>query len=152
MSRVQLALNVTDLDAAVAFYSDLFGTAPHKRRDGYANFAVEEPPLKLVLIESAEAAGGTLNHLGIEVGSTEEVAAAVSRLSVAGLATDVRDAELCCHAVQDKVWVADPDGAPWEVYTILDDAPADAAVLPMAGATAGGCCSSDETSVCCTPA
>lgn len=149
MSRVQLALNVTDLDGAIAFYSELFATAPHKRREGYANFAIAEPPLKLVLVETADAAaGGTLNHLGVEVGSTDEVGAAVARLAAAGLATDVREDELCCHAVQDKVWVADPDGAPWEVYTILDDAPEDAAALPMAG----GCCSSTEATACCTPA
>lgn len=136
MSRVQLAL-VTDLDAAVAFYGQLFGAVPHKRRDGYANFALDEPPLKLVLIEDPQAAGGSLNHLGVEVASTDEVAATSTRLAAAGLATDVRDAELCCHAVQDKVWINDPDGARWEVYTILDDAPATA----TAGAAATACCS-----------
>ncbi|MBW3658003.1 MAG: VOC family protein [Actinobacteria bacterium] len=148
MSRVQLALNVTDLEAAISFYADLLGTAPHKRREGYANFAVAEPPLKLVLIETAAAGGGTLNHLGIEVDSPDEVGAAIDRLGAAGLTTDVRESELCCHAVQDKVWVSDPDGAPWEIYTVLDDAPAEAAPLTMAA----GCCSSEETSVCCTPA
>jgi catechol 2,3-dioxygenase-like lactoylglutathione lyase family enzyme len=136
MSRVQLALDVTDLDAAVAFYGRLFGATPHKRRDGYANFALDEPPLKLVLIENPQASGGTLNHLGVEVDSTDEVAAATARLADAGLVTDVRDAELCCHAVQDKVWVDDPDGARWEVYTVLDDAPATAS----AAAPASACC------------
>lgn len=148
MSRVQLALNVTDLDGAIAFYSELFATTPHKRRQGYANFAIAEPPLKLVLIETADAAaGGTLDHLGVEVGSTAEVGAAVERLAAAGLATDVREDELCCYAVQDKVWVADPDGAPWEVYAILDDAPDGTAALPMADG-----CSSTGTAVCGTPA
>lgn len=137
MSRVQLALNVSDLEAAISFYSELFATTPHKRREGYANFAVDEPPLKLVLIQSTEALGGTLNHLGVEVATPAEVAAATTRLADAGLHTDVREAELCCHAVQDKVWVSDPDGAPWEVYTVLDDAPAEPAPLPMASA----CCS-----------
>lgn len=120
MSRVQLALNVTDVDAAVDFYSKLFRTGPAKRRPGYANFAIDEPALKLVLIEART--GGTLNHLGVEVPSTDEVAAATSRLSAEGLGTTVEDDVTCCYAVQDKVWVSDPDGAPWEVYTVLADA------------------------------
>jgi catechol 2,3-dioxygenase-like lactoylglutathione lyase family enzyme len=118
MSRVQLALNVTDLDQAVTFYSKLFKTAPAKLRPGYANFAVD-PPLKLVLIEGSE--GGSLNHLGVEVESPEEVTAAQARLAGAGLATAVEDDVACCYARQDKVWVDDPDGAPWEVYTVLED-------------------------------
>jgi catechol 2,3-dioxygenase-like lactoylglutathione lyase family enzyme len=122
MSRVQLALNVADVDQAVDFYSKLFGTAPAKRRPGYANFAIAEPPLKLVLIQSGEP-GGTLNHLGVEVESTDEVGAATQRLSASGMATDVEDGVSCCYAVQDKVWVSDPDGARWEVYTVLADAP-----------------------------
>ena len=120
--RVQLALNVTDLDAAVGFYEKLFGVAPAKRRPGYANFAVAEPPLKLVLIEG-EGAGGTVNHLGVEVADTAAVRAAVARLDGEGLATSEEQGVTCCYAVQDKVWVHDPDGAPWEVYTVLDDAP-----------------------------
>ena len=123
MSRVQLALNVTDVDAAVAFYSKLFGTQPAKRRPGYANFAIAEPPLKLVLIQNAEAAAGSLNHLGVEVDTTDEVAAAQQRLSGEGLET-AAEAGACCYAVQEKVWVNDPDGAPWEVYTVLADAEA----------------------------
>jgi catechol 2,3-dioxygenase-like lactoylglutathione lyase family enzyme len=127
VARVQLALNVADIDEAVAFYSLLFRTGPAKRRPGYANFAVAEPPLKLVLIENAALRGigvaGALNHLGVEVSSTEEVTAAARRLAGGGLATDVEEATTCCYAVQDKVWVNDPDGAPWEVYTVLDDAP-----------------------------
>jgi catechol 2,3-dioxygenase-like lactoylglutathione lyase family enzyme len=120
MSRVQLALNVSDLDAALSFYAKLFGTEPAKTRPGYANFAIAEPPLKLVLIERQEG-GGSLNHLGVEVEGPEEVAAAQRRLRAAGLATAVEDEVSCCYAVQDKVWVDDPDGAPWEVYTVLAD-------------------------------
>lgn len=120
MSRVQLALNVSNLDEAVTFYSKLFQAEPAKRRDGYANFAVESPPLKLVLIENP-AASGRLNHLGVEVFSTEEVTAAQARLAGDGLATATEDNVTCCYAVQDKVWVDDPDGAPWEIYTVLAD-------------------------------
>ena len=123
MSRVQLALNVSDLDAAVEFYSKLFATEPAKRRPGYANFAIAEPPLKLVLIESPDA-DGRLNHLGVEVSSTDDVAATQARLSGEGLATATEDNVTCCYAVQDKVWVDDPDGAPWEIYTVLADADA----------------------------
>ena len=119
MSRVQLALNVSDLDAAVEFYSKLFATEPAKRRPGYANFAVDEPPLKLVLIESPTG-GGTLNHLGVEVFSTAEVAAAQRRLQGEGLAT-ADESGVCCYAQQEKVWVNDPDGAPWEIYTVVAD-------------------------------
>ena len=122
MSRVQLALNVADLDAAIDFYTRLFGTAPAKIREGYANFAIAEPPLKLVLIENPEA-GGTLNHLGVEVTSTDEVQQAIVRLQSEGLATDVEEQTTCCFAVQDKVWVHGPDAEPWEVYTVLADAP-----------------------------
>jgi catechol 2,3-dioxygenase-like lactoylglutathione lyase family enzyme len=120
MSRVQLALNVSDIDEAVDFYSKLFATEPTKRRTGYANFVVESPPLKLVLIENRDAAG-SLNHLGVEVFSTEEVAAAQDRLAGEGLATATEDNVTCCYALQDKVWVDDPDGAPWEIYTVLGD-------------------------------
>jgi catechol 2,3-dioxygenase-like lactoylglutathione lyase family enzyme len=122
MSRVQLALNVDDLDAAVDFYGKLFDAEPAKRRPGYANFALADPPLKLVLIEG-EGNAGSLNHLGVEVATSEEVSAATRRLRAEGLSTRTEDAVACCHAVQDKVWVADPDGAPWEVYTVLADAP-----------------------------
>ena len=157
MARVQLALNVSDLEAAVTFYSSLFGVEPAKRRPGYANFAVDEPPLKLVLIEGATG-GGTLNHLGVEVPTTEEVAAASARLASQGLATATEDEVSCCYAVQDKVWVDDPDGAPWEIYTVLADAevpPGDLRSVDtcgvgacattelaadQAGATVSGCC------------
>ncbi len=127
MSRVQLALNVSDIDVAVDYYSKLFAAVPAKRRPGYANFAIADPPLKLVLIENPGARGagveGALNHLGVEVETTDEVHAAISRLSGEGLPTDVQEATTCCFAVQDKVWSNDPDGAPWEYYSVLADAP-----------------------------
>lgn len=123
MSRVQLALNVSDIDSAVEFYSKLFGTSPAKQRPGYANFAVQDPPLKLVLIEG-EGAGGSLNHLGVEVASTDEVTAASNRLAAESLATVEEQDVACCYAVQDKVWVNDPDSTPWEVYVVKSDAPA----------------------------
>jgi hypothetical protein len=120
MSRVQLALNVSDLTAAVDFYSKLFHTEPAKLRPGYANFAVAEPPLKLVLIEGS-GEPGTLNHLGVEVSTTDEVAAATARLSSEGLATTTEDDVACCYARQDKVWVDGPDNTPWEVYVVKAD-------------------------------
>jgi catechol 2,3-dioxygenase-like lactoylglutathione lyase family enzyme len=120
MSRVQLALNVSDLDEAIIFYSKLFATEPAKVRPGYANFAVAEPPLKLVLIEGT-GAPGSLNHLGVEVESTEEVAATQARLTGEGLATATEDQVECCFALQDKVWVDGPDREPWEIYTVLAD-------------------------------
>lgn len=140
MSRVQLALNVSNVDEAVDFYSKLFGAEPAKRRPGYANFAIAEPPLKLVLFEAEGARGrgvaGALNHLGVEVESRDEVASATSRLSAEGLDTRVEDETTCCYAVQDKVWVEDPDGAPWEVYTVLADSPGSADL----GCCADACC------------
>jgi catechol 2,3-dioxygenase-like lactoylglutathione lyase family enzyme len=120
VSRVQLALNVPDIDEAVAFYSKLFATEPAKRREGYANFAIDEPPLKLVLIEG-HGEPGSLNHLGIEVFSTEEVTAAQQRLTADGVAC-AAESGACCYAVQDKVWVDAPDDRPWEIYTVLADA------------------------------
>ena len=137
MSRVQLALNVSDLDSAIEFYSKLFNTKPAKVREGYANFAIAEPPLKLVLIAGG-GTPGTMNHLGIEVESTDEVAKATSRLASEGLATDVEEETTCCYAVQDKVWVNAPDGEPWEVYTVLADANV-MKLIPVA----------DSGSVCC---
>jgi predicted enzyme related to lactoylglutathione lyase len=119
VSRVQLALNVPDIDEAVGFYSKLFATAPHKRKPGYANFEIADPPLKLVLFEKTDG-GVRLNHLGVEVMSTDEVAAHQARLTAAGVAT-VEENGTCCFARQDKVWVDGPDGA-WEIYTVLADA------------------------------
>ena len=118
MSRVQLALNGPDIDQAVAFYSKLFATEPAKRRPGYANFAIADPPLKLVLFEKADA-DVRLNHLGIEVASSDDVAVHQARLDDEGLAP-VDESGTCCYAKQDKVWVDGPDGA-WEIYAVLED-------------------------------
>lgn len=120
MSRAQLALNVDDLDEAIAFYSKLFGTAPAKVKPGYANFAVAEPPLKLVLIENP-GHGGTLNHLGVEVDDSRAVHAEIARLTAEGLFTEEEIGTTCCFATQDKVWVTGPAGEKWEVYTVLSD-------------------------------
>ena len=121
MSRVQLALNVNDIDEAVSFYTRLFGAEPAKRRPGYANFAIAEPPLKLVLLENP-GQGGTLNHLGVEVADTDAVDAEQARLAEAGLAAvDERDTT-CCLARQDKFWVTGaPGGERWEIYIVLED-------------------------------
>jgi catechol 2,3-dioxygenase-like lactoylglutathione lyase family enzyme len=131
VARVQLALNVSNLTEAIAFYTQLFGCAPAKVRPGYANFAVADPPLKLVLIEGARTRGtgvvGALNHLGVEVTTTDEVSDATRRLQAEGLETEEQQATTCCFAVQDKVWVEDPDHTPWEVYTVLADAPVESA-------------------------
>src|ERR1700730_14149167 len=121
MARVQLALNVDDLDEAIAFYSKLFNTSPAKVRPGYANFAVAEPPLKLVLIEN-RGQGGTLNHLGVEVESSDAVHTEIARLAGEGMFTEEELGTTCCFATQDKVWVTGPSGERWEVYTVLADA------------------------------
>ncbi|MGW0017174.1 ArsI/CadI family heavy metal resistance metalloenzyme [Rhodococcus sp. NPDC003382] len=120
MSRAQLALNVDDLQEAVTFYSKLFGTEPAKLKPGYANFAIAEPPLKLVLLENP-GKGGTINHLGVEVESSEKVHAEIARLTGEGLFTDEEIGTTCCFATQDKVWVTGPAGEKWEVYTVLAD-------------------------------
>jgi catechol 2,3-dioxygenase-like lactoylglutathione lyase family enzyme len=138
MSRVQLALRVADLEASVEFYSKLFSTGPAKRRPGYANFAVAEPPLKLVLIEGEPGQSTVMDHLGVEVETTEQVTAATSRLADAGLATITEEDTACCYAVQDKVWVSGPGSEPWEVYVVKGDAdvlekPADSACCAPAG-------------------
>jgi catechol 2,3-dioxygenase-like lactoylglutathione lyase family enzyme len=141
VSRVQLALNVSDLDAAVEFYSKLFGSPPAKVRPGYAQFSLADPPLKLVLIEKAASRGrgipGALNHLGIEVIEPEDVARASQRMASEGLRTTDELETICCYALQDKVWVEDPDATPWEVYAVLADAPNEA----------GSC--GNGTSICC---
>ena len=122
-SRLQLALNVTDIGQAVAFYSKLFGTEPAKVRPGYANFAIAEPPLKLVLLENP-GQGGSLNHLGVEVPDTGTVEAEQARLAEAGLAQAAPAQTTCCYAAQDKFWVEGaPDGESWEIYTVLADSP-----------------------------
>jgi len=143
MSRVQLALNVADLDSAVEFYSRLFTTEPAKLRPGYANFSIAEPALKLVLIENKDAPG-TVNHLGVEVATTDEVASAQQRLTGVGLTTAAEDGVTCCYAVQDKVWVHDTDGLDWEVYTVLADAEVPAGRLRADVSACGpGCCSTE---------
>jgi catechol 2,3-dioxygenase-like lactoylglutathione lyase family enzyme len=120
MSRIQLALNVDDLDEAIAFYSKLFATEPAKVKPGYANFAIAQPPLKLVLIENPDH-GGTLNHLGVEVADSDAVHAEIDRLTNEGLFTEEEINTTCCFAAQDKVWVTGPGGERWEVYTVLSD-------------------------------
>ncbi|MGB8179034.1 MAG: ArsI/CadI family heavy metal resistance metalloenzyme [Acidimicrobiales bacterium] len=140
MSRVQLALNVSNLDEAIEFYSKFFNSTPAKVRAGYANFAIDEPPLKLVLIENHGAAG-SINHLGVEVSSTDEVVAATRYLSESGLATRLEENTTCCFAVQDKVWVDGVDGSPWEVYTVLADSPTSTNLE-----SDGTCCFLDPTS------
>jgi catechol 2,3-dioxygenase-like lactoylglutathione lyase family enzyme len=123
MSRIQLALNVNDLEESVAFYRKLFGTEPVKVRPGYANFAIAEPPLKLILMENP-GRGGSVNHLGVEVADTDAVDAERIRLAAAGLASDEERDTTCCYAKQNKFWVEGaPNGEMWEVYTVLEDSP-----------------------------
>ncbi|MGW7580658.1 ArsI/CadI family heavy metal resistance metalloenzyme [Kitasatospora sp. NPDC054768] len=144
MSRVQLALRVADLEGSIAFYSKLFGTEPAKRRPGYANFAVTEPPLKLVLIEGEPGEDTRLDHLGVEVASTEQVTAATARLREAGLATFEENDTSCCYAIQDKVWVTAPGKEPWEVYVVKADA--DSLGKSAAGAPEACCTGTGEAS------
>jgi catechol 2,3-dioxygenase-like lactoylglutathione lyase family enzyme len=144
MPRVQIALNVSDLDGAVEFYSKLFATKPAKVRPGYANFAVADPPLKLILVEGS-GQPGSLNHLGVEVEDSSAVTAAQARLAGEELPTTTEEGVSCCYAVQDKVWVDDPDGAPWEIYTVLDDAEVPGGELRTtepAEPSAAACCGS----------
>lgn len=123
MSRIQLAINVDDLDEATVFYEKLFGVPPAKRRPGYANFSVTDPPLKLVLLQNP-GHGSTLNHLGIEVADTAAVNEEQRRLAAAGLASVDERGTTCCHAIQDKFWVgASPSVERWEIYTVLADSP-----------------------------
>jgi catechol 2,3-dioxygenase-like lactoylglutathione lyase family enzyme len=129
MARVQLALNVEDLDQAITFYSRLFHTEPAKRKPGYANFAIADPPLKLVLLEKP-GQGGTLNHLGVEVESSHDVHAEIARLTEADMFTEEELGATCCFATQDKVWVTGPGGERWEVYTVLADSDTFGAAAP----------------------
>jgi catechol 2,3-dioxygenase-like lactoylglutathione lyase family enzyme len=122
MSRVQLALRVADLEGSIAFYTKLFGAEPAKRRPGYANFAITEPPLKLVLIEGDPGEPTRMDHLGVEVQTTDEVTAVTARLAAEGLPTATEEDTACCYAVQDKVWVTGPGDEPWEVYVVKGDA------------------------------
>jgi len=142
MSRVQLALNVTDLDAAVEFYSRLFATEPAKRKPGYANFAIADPPLKLVLFEGTE--GGTINHLGVETETADEVSAAEARLSQTGLETTGVDDTVCCYATKVETWVTDPDGAKWEWYVKTGDADQLVNEVRGEGESAVCCASTDD--------
>jgi catechol 2,3-dioxygenase-like lactoylglutathione lyase family enzyme len=146
-SRVQLALNVTDLEAATRFYTDLFGVGPAKQRTGYANFVIADPPLKLVLFENPGAVS-PLNHLGVEVASPAKVMDAARRFEAAGMVHSFAESDRCCHAVQDKVWVDAPDVplGGWEFYTVLADDP-----TQDTGSHASVCCgdSAAEGSVCC---
>jgi catechol 2,3-dioxygenase-like lactoylglutathione lyase family enzyme len=137
MSRVQLALRVADLEGSVAFYSKLFGAEPAKRRPGYANFAIAEPPLKLVLIEGTAGEPTRMDHLGVEVETADEVTATTSRVAAEGLATATEENTACCYAVQDKVWVTGPGDEPWEVYVVKGDV---------------GTLDKTADSVCCAPA
>ena len=153
MSRVQLALNVDNLDEAIMFYSTLFGADPAKRKPGYANFAIADPPLKLVLLENP-GAGGSLNHLGVEVGSSDIVHAEIARLTEAGMFTEGEIGTTCCFATQDKVWVTGPGGEKWEVYTVLVDSDT-FGTSPTHPAEDGGgvCCGghsrAESTASCC---
>ena len=144
--RLQLALNVRNLEEAVTYYAKLFGVRPHKERPGYANFAIDRPPLKLVLFENPRASE-RINHLGVEVFEPEEVEAALQRLEPEGLVESVERHETCCHATQDKVWSREPQGLRWEWYRITDDAPEAAA-----RAAASACCAGATTpgKACCT--
>ncbi len=149
MSRVQLALNVDDLEASIAFYSGLFETEPAKVRPGYANFAVAEPPLKLVLIENP-GRGGSINHLGVEVGDVDSVDAAQVRLAAAGFAATEERGTTCCYAKQDKFWVdAAPDGERWEIYTVLADSETFFAAEPDAAACCGASTDESRTATAC---
>ncbi|MGX5397187.1 ArsI/CadI family heavy metal resistance metalloenzyme [Streptomyces anulatus] len=153
MSRVQLALRVPDLQASIAFYSKLFATEPAKLRGGYANFTIADPPLKLVLVQGTPDTDTHMDHLGVEVDTTEAVHAATSRLQDEGLATDVENNTTCCYALQDKVWVHGPGQEPWEVYVVKADAgsmakqkstssagPAVTEAGTPASTGSGGCC------------
>jgi catechol 2,3-dioxygenase-like lactoylglutathione lyase family enzyme len=145
--RIQLAINVEELEKSIAFYSKLFGAEPAKVRPGYANFAIASPPLKLILLENP-GQGGTLNHLGIEVADTDTVDAEQRRLAEAGLtSTDERDTT-CCYARQDKFWVqGTPDSERWEIYTVLEDSPTfRAESTTQAGASTAACCRTQDAS------
>ncbi|MEZ0121379.1 MAG: ArsI/CadI family heavy metal resistance metalloenzyme [Candidatus Reddybacter sp.] len=144
--RVQLALNVNNLEQAIDYYSKLFGAEPHKVRDGYANFALQSPPLKLVLFENP-GAKERLNHLGIEVDKAEQIATAKARLTKDGILDEVQNNETCCHATQNKLWSREPDGLRWEWYQITDDAPEVSKQASRCCNWAANCC--QQASACC---
>lgn len=157
MSRVQLALRVSDLEASIGFYQSLFGVEPAKRRPGYANFAIAEPPLKLVLIQGQPDRPTVLDHLGVEVETSNQVNAATARLSQLGLFTQVENDTSCCYALQDKVWVHGPGAEPWEVYTVKADLPNATSIHPVGVSPAAtedcqcGTLTHDETTAAVAP-
>jgi catechol 2,3-dioxygenase-like lactoylglutathione lyase family enzyme len=142
MSRLQLALNVSNIDEAVAFYSKLFNTEPLKRKPGYANFAIADPPLKLVLFEGSE--GGTINHLGVETETATEVEQAEARLTATGLPTTGIDDTICCYAEKVETWVTAPDGLKWEWYVKTGDT--EQMTMEIIGSDTGAACCSPNTS------
>jgi catechol 2,3-dioxygenase-like lactoylglutathione lyase family enzyme len=154
--RVQLALNVKNLEQAVEFYSKAFGAQPNKRKPGYANFALDHPPLKLVLLENP-GASERLNHLGVEVFQNEDVEAQIERLGAQGLPRQVEQDTTCCYAKQNKVWSADPDGARWEWYRVLENSdtfgkpPTPAAAPSVEAPAAASACGSADRVSCCGP-
>ncbi|KZS85072.1 glyoxalase/bleomycin resistance/dioxygenase family protein [Mycobacterium persicum] len=148
MSRVQLALNVDDLQSAITFYSKLFGAQPAKVKPGYANFAIADPPLKLVLLENP-GSGGSLNHLGVEVDSSATVHAEIGRLTEAGMFTEEEIGTTCCFATQDKVWVTGPGGERWEVYTVLADSETFGASPAHPGDEDATCCGAEAAATSC---
>lgn len=152
--RVQLALNVSDLNASVRFYSDLFNQGPTKTKPGYANFAISEPPLKLILFQADE--GGTINHLGVEVPTSDDVDTTIERLGTTEMDLEVEQKVTCCYATQDKVWATAPDGERWEYYTVLKDSDRLASDAPSCECSDDACdCGTSapvgETPACCTP-
>ncbi|KZS64543.1 MAG: glyoxalase/bleomycin resistance/dioxygenase family protein [Mycobacterium pseudokansasii] len=148
MSRVQLALNVDDLQSAITFYSNLFGAQPAKIKPGYANFAIADPPLKLVLLENP-GSGGSLNHLGVEVDSSATVHAEIARLTEAGMFTEEEMGTTCCFATQDKVWVTGPGGERWEVYTVLADSETFGTSPARPGDEDTTCCGAEAAATSC---
>jgi len=119
--RPHLALTVTDVERSVPFYQALFGTEPEKRKPGYAKFSVSDPALNFTLTQGVRTELGAFNHAGIQVQSTSDVLAAKERLVAAGLAAFDEMDTTCCYARQDKIWVRDPDGTPWEVFATHED-------------------------------
>ncbi|MEO8266607.1 MAG: ArsI/CadI family heavy metal resistance metalloenzyme [Ilumatobacteraceae bacterium] len=138
MSRVQLALNVADLDASIEFYTRLFQTPPAKIREGYANFAIADPPLKLVLF-TGMGEPGSLNHIGVEVESAHEVSAVIARTQAIGMDQEIQENATCCFAVQDKTWIKGPEND-WEFYTVLGDASVMSCGVETVPAAASQCC------------
>ena len=160
MSRLQLALNVENLEESIAHYTKIFGVGPAKVRPGYANFAVVNPPLKLVLIENP-GASDSINHLGVEVESVDAVRSEHERVTAAGLPVWVEGETTCCYAVQDKFWV-EGGKHKFEVYTVLADAdvmkntttsvPPAASTTPAATTSAAApAATTSGAAVCCAP-